>query len=157
MHHLKSWLPFNVLAHAQTMLSLTLTHSLVFLQQIESVNNLKEPEFRNRKGNAWIPGRFSDTVASRIVSPTAWIKAGPPVTAPSFWLVTSTTMPLLLPSSIVGYHFSKTWSPYSKASALLCKPIQITIVIFLKTNFGEFELNCNTFPPLKRRSIKPLD
>lgn len=58
-------------------------------------------------------------VASRTSSPTALTNAGPPVTAPSFWLVTSTTMPLLLPSSTLGYHFSNTWSAYSKASALL--------------------------------------
>lgn len=69
----------------------------------------------------WLPGRFSDTVASRMLSPTALINAGPPVIAPSFWLVTSTTIPLLLPSSILGYQRSKTWSAYSKASALLYK------------------------------------
>ncbi|KAL8166603.1 hypothetical protein V2J09_008102 [Rumex salicifolius] len=51
--------------------------------------------------------KFSETVASRIVSPTAFTKEGPPVTAPSFWLVTSTTIPLLSPSSIVGYHRSR--------------------------------------------------
>ena len=75
------------------------------------------------KPSKHLPGRFSDTVESRIVSPTALMNAGPPVMAPSFWLVTSTTTPLLLPSSIEGYHFSNTWSAYSNASALLCKQI----------------------------------
>lgn len=68
-----------------------------------------------------LPGRFSETVPSRTVSPTALRNEGPPLTAPSFWLVTSTTIPLLSPSSSVGYHFSSTWSAYSNASALLYK------------------------------------
>jgi hypothetical protein len=47
------------------------------------------------------------------------LKVGLPVMAPSFWLVMSMMMPLLVPSLIIGYHFSSTWYVYSNASALL--------------------------------------
>lgn len=44
------------------------------------------------------------------------MKSGPPVSAPSLPVVTTTRMPLLVPCSTVPYHFSTTLSPKAKAS-----------------------------------------
>lgn len=89
------------------------------VNQHHLTSSLRKKETIKLRGS--LPGRLSDTVASRMLSPTALTNEGPPVTAPSFWLVTRTTIPLLSPCSRLGYHFSKTWSAYSKASALLWK------------------------------------
>ena len=45
-----------------------------------------------------------------------FMKAGPPVRAPSLPVVTTTRMPFLSPCSTVPYHFSTTLSPKAKAS-----------------------------------------
>ena len=81
--------------------------------------NINENIFLNlsRSERGGMKKKYLEVLLSRIVSPTAWTKAAPPVTAP----VTSTTMLLLSPSSIEGYQRSKTWSIYSKASALFYK------------------------------------
>mmetsp|Transcript_13417 Transcript_13417/g.40575 ORF Transcript_13417/g.40575 Transcript_13417/m.40575 type:complete len:232 (+) Transcript_13417:2442-3137(+) len=61
-------------------------------------------------------GMLSLMMLSTRLSPIAFMNLGPPVTAPSLEVVTISRIPLLLPSSTVGYHFSMILSPKPKAS-----------------------------------------
>ena len=61
-------------------------------------------------------GMFLLKMESRTSLPTPLRNAGPPTMAPSFVFFTRSRLPLLLPSSRVGYHVSNTLSPNAKGS-----------------------------------------
>ena len=61
-----------------------IVRTIVLTEEVADKSGIIICQLKERELNSRLPGRFSDTVASRILSPTAWTNAGPPVTAPSF-------------------------------------------------------------------------